>query len=353
MGFLRTGTALALTLIVACSTSSGGGSAASDGGLDAPGDQSASGSGSGSGGSSGSSSGAGGDSGSDGATEAGAGDAAGDGGALKACFDSAAAYCMKLQTCRPFLLTAQFSDEITCASRQALSCLDALQAPGTGSTLANLEACASAVTAVDCNAFLYGKPAPSACLITGQVAVGGACRYDAQCGSGLCHHASGAACGHCATPGSTGAPCTTADDCSGNLLCAGNGTCQPPAPASGACSTTAPCGQGLACLMGTCTMPGVLDATCNPADNGSDCDYSQGLYCGGAPSNYLSYEIVQAGGACGSTAVCMGGGTCFQSVCVAPAQDGAACNPQSGVNCMAPSSCTNGMCSLDPATQCQ
>ena len=99
----------------------------------------------------------------------------------------------------------------------------------------------TARTALDCAHFLYGKPQPNACRVTGLIATSEVCRYDEQCGTGYCRFAAGASCGNCVTRGETGAPCTTSSDCDGDLMCAGSGTCQPPASATSPCSATMPC----------------------------------------------------------------------------------------------------------------
>jgi hypothetical protein len=289
--------------------------------------------------------------------------AGGEGGpsgtsAAKACADNAAAYCMQLQTCAPFLVTIQYGDELTCESRQAPGCLDALAAPGTGWTGDNLEICVKARTALDCSDFLHAKPQPAACLITGTFN-SQSCLYGAQCGTGYCRIASGASCGNCVAAGDTGAPCTTSSDCAGNLLCAGSGTCQPPSPATGNCSTTIPCTPGTACIGGVCVVPGGPGATCAAKNSSADCDYYQGVYCDGTTSKCTAYAVAQAGDACGGATptVCAGEATCFQSLCIAPADDGSACNAASGLDCMAPSSClgTEGgtTCALFSASQCK
>ena len=278
--------------------------------------------------------------------------------AQKACADNAASYCKQLETCAPFLVTVQYGDELTCESRQTPGCLDALAAPGTGWTGDDLEACVAARTALDCNTFLHGKPAPAACRITGQVATSQACLYGAQCGTGYCRIATGSTCGNCVTLGATGAPCTNSSDCDGNLLCAGSGTCQPPSSASSTCDATHPCVQGTTCLGGTCVAPGGPGAMCSAANKGADCDYYQGAYCDGTSSKCTAYTIAQPGDPCGSATptVCAGDSTCTLSLCVAPVADGTACDPQNGQSCMPPQSCTGGdggTCALFSATQCK
>jgi hypothetical protein len=283
--------------------------------------------------------------------------------AAKACADNAAAYCAQLEKCASFLVTVQYGDqldagpELTCVARTTAGCIDQLQAPGTGWTGDALEACIAARNALDCNTFLHGKPAPKACRVTGGIPNSNPCRYDAQCGGAYCRYAAGASCGTCVGLGATGAPCTATSDCDGNLVCAlsgGSGTCQPPVGAGGACDATHPCQLGLACLAGTCAAPGGLGATCAAKNGGADCDYDQGVYCDTTSSACKAYVPAQATDACGSLpAVCVGDSTCFGGHCVAPVQDGTACNTQQGQNCMPPQSCNAGTCSLYSATQCK
>ncbi|HEX3345625.1 MAG TPA: hypothetical protein VHS09_13675 [Polyangiaceae bacterium] len=291
------------------------------------------------------------------------GDSGGEGStsgtsAAKACADNAGAYCTQLNKCAPFLVTTQYGDELTCEAAQAPGCMDALAAPGTGWTGDVLEACVNARTALSCADFLHAKPQPTACFVTG-LFTGQACLYDAQCGTGYCRIASGASCGNCVALGNTGAPCTSSNDCGGNLLCAGAGTCQPPSPASGMCSATAPCTPGTACIGGVCVVPGGSGAACVAKNNSADCDYYQGVYCDGTTSMCASYAVAMAGDSCASATptVCAGDATCYQSLCVAPASMASACNAASGLNCAPPYACLGAdggtTCTLFSASQCK
>ncbi|HEY1697748.1 MAG TPA: hypothetical protein VGG39_36560 [Polyangiaceae bacterium] len=274
--------------------------------------------------------------------------------AQKACGDNATAYCAQLKTCtNSWLVTLQYGDDSTCYTQNLVGCMDALAAPGTGWTGDGLEACIAARTALSCSDFLYGKPAPKACRVTGSITTSNVCRYGAQCGTGYCRALNGAACGNCVTPGLTGGPCTTSSDCDGNLMCAGNGTCQPPAGLNAACGATMPCQGGLVCIAGSCVAPGAVGATCAAANNGADCDYNQGAYCDTTGGLCASYVPAQAGSACSATAVCVGSATCFSGTCVAPVADQQACNPSQGQNCLPPDTCNAAeTCSYVTALQC-
>jgi hypothetical protein len=102
-------------------------------------------------------------------------------------------------------------------------------------------------------------------------------------------------------------------------------------------------------------MPGGVGATCSSKNNGADCDYNLGAYCSG--TTCAAYTVAQAGDTCGGATptVCAGSATCFQSLCVSPAADGATCSPASGLNCLPPSTCNGdaGTCSLYSATECK
>ncbi|HEY8040566.1 MAG TPA: hypothetical protein VIF15_12260 [Polyangiaceae bacterium] len=289
--------------------------------------------------------------------EAGGGEGGGGDGGIgasltKACADNASTYCAQLEQCAAFLFQTQYGDNLTCVARNTLACTDGVQAPGAGWTGDGLEACVKARSALDCNTFLHGKPAPNACRVTGAITTSSKCRYDAQCGSGYCRYASGGLCGNCVNLGATGAPCTTSSDCDGNLMCAG--TCQVPNGVGGGCGATQPCQQGLVCAKGACAQPGVLGATCDPTLGGADCDYYQGFYCDGTSKTCKAYATPHDGQSCGGgAAVCFGGDTCFGGSCVAPVQDGSPCNTDAGENCLAPSSCQTGLCQLYSATQCK
>ncbi|HEY8089106.1 MAG TPA: hypothetical protein VIF09_14705 [Polyangiaceae bacterium] len=282
------------------------------------------------------------------------GDGGGSVSAAKACADNATSYCTQLQTCADNLYKEQYNDTLTCTTAQTAGCLDALAAPNTGWTGAKLEACVAARTALSCNDFLFGKPQPKACQITGNV-FNGACRYSGQCGSGYCRFASGAACGTCVSLGETGSPCTTASDCDGNLMCATAGTCQPPVSVGSPCGPANPCQSGLACISGNCAAPGQVGASCAAANNGADCDSTQGLYCDTTTSQCKQVLTPNVGGTCGGSipTVCVGSGTCSAGTCVAPVADKGACNPKQGQNCMAPDSCNDaGTCALITGADC-
>lgn len=265
--------------------------------------------------------------------------------AAKACADNANQYCTQLQTCSPFLISIEYGDEITCESAVTPGCLDQLMANKTGWTGDRLESCVQARAKLSCFDFLYAKPYPNVCRPTGGIG-NGACRYDAQCGTGYCRITSGS-CGTCVARGATGAPCTTSNDCDGNLMCA-MGMCTAPSGVGGPCSAATPCNQGLACLSGQCVTPGGVDAGCG--DAGGTCDYNLGATCMGAACAPVAVDT--AGGSCSGPPVdqCPGSGACQQGFCSAPIADMGGCD--GSVPCTPPDTCNAGTCSLFTASQC-
>jgi hypothetical protein len=113
-----------------------------------------------------------------------------------------------------------------------------------------------------------------------------------------------------------------------------------------------------------CTAPGEVNAQCVPANDGADCDFSQGLYCESTAMTCQAYQIGQPGGACGGAipTECSGGSTCYGGTCVAPAAAGAACDVALGEGCLSPDTCSGaadggsdagGTCGYFTAAQCK
>ena len=82
-------------------------------------------------------------------------------------------------------------------------------------------------------------------------------------------------CGTCVERGNAGAPCTTSNDCDGNLVCTA-AVCTVPVPLGFACSATLPCESGMVCLSSKCIQPGGVGASCDADAGGVDCDYNLG-----------------------------------------------------------------------------
>src|SRR5437763_8665052 len=82
----------------------------------------------------------------------------------QACTDLSTARCGELMTCSTADLTKRWPDVDTCEAREKLACMDALAAPQTAATPASDQACADALAAATCDAFLSGVQPPAACL---------------------------------------------------------------------------------------------------------------------------------------------------------------------------------------------
>jgi len=277
---------------------------------------------------------------------------AGDGPGVSAsqgCQDYVAGYCTQLATCSQFLLQVQYGDALTCQAQLLPLCNDLAAAPGTGWTGAGLEACLAAHNKQSCSDFLYAKPLPKDCRPTGTLS-NTACRYDAQCGTGYCSIPAGAACGNCISRGTTGALCTSASDCDGDLMCNGMGRCAAPSIAGLACDPSSPCASGLVCIGGRCAAAAGDGGTCDQDAAANACDYNLGYYCSGTSCTPIT--VTMSTGCGGSPpAVCFASAYCSSGFCTPPTQDGQPCD--GGVSCAAPSTCNAGTCGLVLAATCK
>ena len=295
--------------------------------------------------------------------------------AAQACATSAAARCAKLQACSPADLQRRFGTLAVCEARDTLGCTEALAAPMTGQTPTKVLACSDAVTAESCPDF-FSKAPPAACTTP----VGtdtGACGFAAECTTGFCGIATDAQCGTCAPQPLVGDSCATLG-CGQTLVCvASTMTCQTPVASGGSCSRDLPCEAGFACV-GTTAQPPVngicmaevatAGATCDAKrKTGPDCSGDAGLTCDGTTNVCVAQPLAAAGASCGLVAGvvtrCTAGATCVlptgstMGTCVAPAADGAACDPATGPTCLTPARCipttaggTAGTCMLPGAT---
>jgi hypothetical protein len=327
-----------------------------------------------------------------GGTTGDAGSGGGDGGVSieTACSASAAAQCTMRDTCsvNHYGLTRTYGDMATCVQRMHDSCVAGLNAPGTGNTPANVMACVGALATTSCTDFQNGN-VPAPCLPpAGTVAMGGACRFNAQCTTTYCNITTGSECGTCGALPTAGTACegpAGVAACGGHgMVCVGAtavpyaaGTCQMLVTATGtACDATHPCGAGLSCTPvsttaanRTCEPAGsMVGAACNGATN-PGCDVDRGLTCNSMTHMCAQFGVVAAGTACGvgadgtfvhcaSNGVCMGYTTATpHGTCIAAAADGSACDRSLGPSCATGSACvgaagTTGMCIAPNAMDC-
>ena len=314
----------------------------------------------------------------------------GDAGVDTACMASAQATCTMRDMCsmNHYGIARTYPDMATCVQRQHDSCVVGLSAPGTGNTPANVMACAAVLPTTSCIDFANGN-LPASCLPPpGTVAMGGACRFNAQCTTTYCNITTGSECGTCDAVPTAGVPCDgpgARAGCGGRgLVCAG-ATSAPFAAGmcaayvtnvGGTCDATHPCGAGLSCtpvsamaMNRTCQTAGVtVGAACGGATN-PGCDGTQGLTCNSMTHVCAPFGVVAAGMACGAgtdgTFVhCAAGGFCMgyttanpHGTCLAAATDGATCDRSAGPTCMATSTCvgsagTMGTCTAPSAVNC-
>ncbi len=293
-----------------------------------------------------------------------------------ACAALSKARCSKHDGCtNGVYVKNNFTDEAACESRESLTCLAALQAPGTKVDAAHDQACATAIDGEGCPDLLGPTP-PDACVPpAGTRANGQPCAFNGQCQSTYCAVPEGAACGACAAEPAAGDSCALTGSCGRGLICSSDKVCQVPATAGQACHKDHDCAVGLGCVGDTKATPGkcmaageTVGASCD-ATVGPPCDRTLGLYCSPTSHTCASVGFAAAGQACGnvqgSEVICLAGASCQPSptakggTCVAPAADGAACAVGGEPHCLAPARCvasadggSTGTCQVPSASGC-
>jgi hypothetical protein len=273
------------------------------------------------------------------------------------CAAYASAVCAKLESCTPDVVTFNWGTDADCRSRFTAMCQTAGQEPGVGDYAGFISSCSSAYASASCDA-IY-SPLPGCTPPAGTFASGQACGTDAQCQSLFCNKAAGATCGTCAATPKVGDACTGA--CGVALTCS-SGKCavRPTGAALGApCSATVPCIYSLTCSGGTCVKPLGAGQSCSATTPG--CSTLAGLTCSGGVCTQI--QTASAGQPCGLTGTsyvaCSGGATCktasgsSSGTCVAPADDGQACDATNGPSCKVGATCLNGRCTLDAVSGCK
>lgn len=316
----------------------------------------------------------------------------------KACAVLAQAQCERRQACTDTALGSAgspiypdgvfimntYGDMTTCLARQQLACLNNATAPGTGTSPAQLEKCASEFASWSCtDLFDNNANPPPDCAPPGKLANGQTCAMAGQCASRFCSGTKNSSCGLCADEPLDGAPCDTSG-CAPGQECRTESTgavlCRDRLPVGDTtCTSDYPCQAFSTCLgasatdvtkAGVCTSSALaLGAACggtNPA-----CEGNLGLACLGAAGAKTCQQVayVRAPAACGtladgSRAECIDA-DCFTAVatdtsgtCIAQAADGAACDTQLGPLCLAPARCvtpigaTTATCVVPSATLC-
>jgi hypothetical protein len=325
----------------------------------------------------------------------------------KACDDEAAALCSLRNSCAPgsYDIKLDFGTEAACQSRTAQTCVNALDAKGTGNTSEKVEACAAAYPGELCPNFFDSNPVMACVPPAGTLANGAACGASAQCVSTYCAVSQYTVCGTCQPLPMVGATCQVQADCGRDLACATptvavgdggvptSGQCAAWVGLGGSCLTGFnPCQEGNSCVgddeatmtMGLCQAAGqAVDAPCDSSRKTmASCDNDIGLVCipatkGSTIGTCMSVSLVGAGATCGDIgaapitgfANCMSSGLCKKpaptdatGTCVSAAADDAPCDndPSIGPPCLSPSKCvvpsgssgTKGTCTVPNAATC-
>jgi hypothetical protein len=302
---------------------------------------------------------------------------------MKACSDLATAECSKLEGCSSTIMEIRYGSVATCEARQLAICMNALAAPSTGNTASKTEACVEAYASWACTDYFNNVNSPAACAQpTGDIALGQACNFPAQCVTGFCAVPPNAACGTCAAAPSPDDSCANLTSCGPGLLCLSSArVCGTYGVANATCSAAAPCGAHLSCIGAEATkgIPGrcepstpLIGGACDPTFvKGPGCDYDDGLVCNSKSRHCERLTVSPAHGPCDSNdsqyAACSTSGICTTTlpaatgVCVPAAPDGKGCSTAStGPGCLAPARCIlssgssiSGTCQVDTGTNCK
>jgi hypothetical protein len=282
-----------------------------------------------------------------------------DGGsATQACSDYVSAYCSRYKACSSYWFGRQYGDDATCRARISIGCTNQFTAPGVTWTPAGLEGCAGAMPTADCHALIMLDGLPSACTPTpGTLPSGSGCATSAQCAGQVCVFGSFGSCGTCQDITPDGGVCFTSDQCGAGALCYGSsspGNCTPFALENGSCNG-APCAPWLVCNgSGVCAKPEGLDGGCSSDPNAFDpCDTFAGVLCDNDTMMCAARTPDLTNQSCAGNSVCSASYLCTTSGgCTPPIKEGDFCSILSGPDCLAPSRCDNGLCTLPDPVAC-
>lgn len=276
-------------------------------------------------------------------------------GVTRACADVASALCSKFAACNTgAMLSVVFDDLAHCVERLKLVCRTELAAPDVGSGVAELQACAKAVTATSCGDN-FDPDDVVECRWKGLRPNGKACGVNAQCTSGFCDkRPPSSECGTCAALPLAGEACP-AERCAPGLRCVPPGKCVQPVAIGAACNGSIPCASGGACVGRVCVAPAKLGEKCDPLGrSGPGC--GEMITCDAKTKRCRPPTIASVGEACGligtelrpcTRAWCEAHGE--SGKCLPRSADGAAC--ASNEACVIPATCVGGTCKMpDPAS---
>jgi hypothetical protein len=263
------------------------------------------------------------------------------------------ASCKHFAACDAYSFRAVYVDDGQCRAAAKSVCLDEIGAPDTGLTTDALNACASDLSAANCESHLPATCGPT----TGKRNLGQACVYGSQCVSAYCTIPVGKTCGTCAPSARMGQTCGGGTTCIEGVCSGAGGTCVAFAAKGESCKSI-PCDVNLQCTVGTltCDDPPAPGSTCDPSKAG-DCDLGAGLFCSTSTKQCTAVPFAAAGESCAATdkggPACAASGVCGTAgTCVAPAQEGQTCDPSAGPRCIPPASCIASTCQTRRAGSC-
>jgi hypothetical protein len=278
---------------------------------------------------------------------------------IRICEEFHDSLCAKLDECVPLYTKLIFGDVENCAKRQALTCANAMAAPGSTVTPAQATTCIADLDDTACEQIFY-RNTPASCRFMGTRDPGMACTEDSQCKTGFCKRPNDDMCGMCGTPGAADAACEEDDDCAQSLIChEDDKKCVVPAGMGMPCTEAVPCRVGLRCAGGTCMAQ--LNQVGADCEENEDCNNSMGLFCNDLTSKCIEVDVATSGETCGvisadEVVVCQGLAECvivgaaLQGTCSQVVPDGAACDADK--LCEEPANCIEGFCKIPNPLMC-
>jgi hypothetical protein len=282
----------------------------------------------------------------------------------------AQAFCAAEQACSPFAYGVAFANtDCTSVLTKQLeqASFDQIQTAVAAKTVkydGNLaRQCVTAVSTGSCSNLDNNSPDVCQQALVGTVAVGGDCNIDAECaGLSRCDISGGTCPGTCAGRASAGVACGKDSDCALGLVCSSaTAHCVAPAAKGEACkgTTAGECAAGLLCVgnddsakrEGKC----MTEADTFVASEGQSCDLQKGPWCMSGLACVVDsaslagvvatcHAIAKAGGDCGLgiPSQCPTGQSCplqltdiatgtYSAKCAALPAEGEACAPALGL----------------------
>ncbi len=265
------------------------------------------------------------------------------------CTALAQAECKTFEECNRAILEVQYGTIENCRARRKINCLGSAAAPGSGWSLANVEACIKSKATQTCMQSAHGPHAPE-CTPTGSLEMGAPCGFGIQCKSGNCVVASGA-CGTCGSPAKALGETCSGFECVSGLFCVAS-KCTAAAGTGEACAPDKPCWIGATCVAGTCVAKAKKGESCATLP----CDGRLAFSCDETSKVCVDFTFAKTGEACGPPS-CKGdicrptsdAGTA--GTCVARLPDGAACDASN--ICQQAAVCSGSKCTPFDATICK